>query len=140
VTAEEILRAVAYVDGGCFPNPGRAGWAAVVLDSSGARREILGSEERSTNQRAEILAAIGALELLDEPAEAEIVSDSMYLTQCGTGRWQRRTNLDLWARLDAAAAPHLNVTYRWVRGHAGNPGNERAHRLAMRATFERGVV
>jgi ribonuclease HI len=95
-------------------------------------RELLGREENSTNQRAEIMGAITALEALSVPAEVEIVSDSMYLTNCGSGQWKRRTNRDLWARLDKASAPH-RVTYRWVRGHAGNPGNERAHELAMRA-------
>ena len=139
MSAAELPRAVAYVDGGCFPNPGRAGWAAVLITGEHTR-ELLGGEEDSTNQRAEILAAIGALEAVDSEAaaEVEIVSDSMYLTQCGSGKWKRRTNRDLWARLDAAAAPH-RVSYRWVRGHAGNPGNDRAHKLAMWA-IERGAA
>jgi ribonuclease HI len=123
------LRAVAYVDGGCSPNPGRAGWAAVVITPTGTR-ELWGTEERSTNQRAELLAAIAALEVLDEPTAVEIVSDSMYLVMCGRGEWRRKANLDLWARLTKVAVYH-DVTYTWVRGHAGNPGNERAHELAM---------
>jgi ribonuclease HI len=131
MTTSELLRAVAYVDGGCVPNPGCGGWGAVVVTEE-ATREFMGREENSTNQRAEIMGAITALEALDVPAGAEIVSDSMYLTNCGSGQWKRRSNRDLWARLDKAAAPH-RVTYRWVRGHAGNPGNERAHELAMRA-------
>jgi ribonuclease HI len=131
MSASEILRAVAYVDGGCFPNPGRAGWAAVLMTGEDTR-ELMGGEENSTNQRAEILGAIAALEALDEPTELEIVSDSMYLIMCARREWKRRTNRDLWARLDAAAAPH-DVTYTWVRGHAGNPGNERAHELAVSA-------
>jgi ribonuclease HI len=131
VTTAEFLRAVAHVDGGCFPNPGRGGWG-VVLVTGQDRRELWDGEEDSTNQRAEIMAAITALEALDVPAEVEIVSDSLYLTNCGSGLWKRRTNRDLWARLDAAATPH-RVKYTWVRGHAGNPGNERAHELAMRA-------
>ena len=124
--------AVAYVDGGCFPNPGRAGWAAVVITPTGTR-ELWGAEERSTNQRAELLAAIAALEVLDEPAAVEIVSDSMYLVMCGRGEWRKKANLDLWAHLRAKVAVHHRVTYTWVRGHAGNPGNERAHELAMHA-------
>jgi ribonuclease HI len=119
--------AVAYVDGGCHPNPGFGAWAAVLITGQ-ETRELTGSERTSTNQRAEILAAIAALEALDEPTEIEIVSDSMYLTQCGSGQWKRRTNLGLWRRLDAAAARHV-VSYRWIRGHEGNPGNERAHKL-----------
>jgi ribonuclease HI len=125
------LQAVAYVDGGCFPNPGRAGWGAVLV-TGGRARELNGGEENSTNQRAEIMAAITVLEALDGPSEIEIVSDSMYLTNCGSGRWKRKTNRDLWERLDAAAAQH-RVKYTWVRGHAGNPGNERAHKLSLRA-------
>jgi ribonuclease HI len=131
MSASEILRAVAYVDGGCFPNPGRAGWAAVLMTGEDTR-ELMGGEENSTNQRAEILGAIAALEALDEPAQLEIVSDSMYFIMCARREWKRRTNRDLWERLDKAAAPH-DVTYTWVRGHAGNPGNERAHELAVLA-------
>jgi ribonuclease HI len=131
VNATNLPQAVAYVDGGCFPNPGRGGWGAVVVTGEDTR-ELMAGDENSTNQRAEIMGAITALEALDRPAEIEIVSDSMYLTNCGSGQWKRRTNRDLWTRLNLAAAPH-RVTYRWVRGHAGNPGNERAHELALRA-------
>jgi ribonuclease HI len=127
MSTTETPRAVAYVDGGCSPNPGFAAWAAVVITGD-LTREILGVEENSTSPRAEVLAAIAALEALREPNEVEIVSDSMYLIQCGSGQWSRNTNGDLWKRLDDAAAPH-RVTYRWVRGHNGHPGNERAHGL-----------
>jgi ribonuclease HI len=120
-------KAVAYVDGGCFPNPGRGGWAAVLMTDT-YQTEVWGFEEGSTNQRAEILAAIEALEALYELTEIEIVSDSQYLVKCAGGEWRRRTNKDLWERLDKASEG-LDVTYRWVRGHAGNPGNERAHEL-----------
>jgi ribonuclease HI len=129
MSASKHILAVAYVDGGCFPNPGRARWAAVVITGEDTC-ELLGDEQNSTNQRAEVLAAIHALEALKEPAEVEIVSDSMYLTMCGRREWSRKTNTDLWTRLDAASEPH-RVTYTWVRGHVGNPGNERAHKLAM---------
>jgi ribonuclease HI len=109
----------------------------VVLVTGDDRRELWDGKENSTYQRAEIQAAITALEALDAPTKIEIVSDSMYLTNCGSGKWKRKTNRDLWERLDAAAAPH-QVEYRWIRGHAGNPGNERAHVLAMLA-IRRGV-
>jgi ribonuclease HI len=127
--------AVAYVDGGCFPNPGRAGWAAVLVTGE-STRELMGAEENSTNQRAEVLAAIAALETLEESSEVEIVTDSMYLAMCGAGQWRRKTNLDLWRRLEAAVVKmDHQVTYTWVRGHAGNPGNERAHELAQWAIW-----
>lgn len=134
VSRTETLRAVAYVDGGCHPNPGFGAWAAVLVTGEGTR-ELVGSETGSTNQRAEILGAIAVLEALEVPAEVEIVTDSTYLSMCGSGQWKRKTNRDLWARLEAAAAPH-RVEYTWVRGHTGNPGNERAHELVERVIRE----
>lgn len=136
MNGSEPLRAVAYVDGACFPNPGFGAWAAVLITGE-YTREFVGSEADSTNQRAEVLAAIAALEALEDPAEVEIVSDSMYLVMCGSGKWRRKTNHSLWTRLDAAAIRHHEVAYRWVRGHEGNPGNERAHELVQRVIRRR---
>jgi ribonuclease HI len=99
-----------------------------VLVTDTYRTDLWGTEEESTNQRAEILAAIGALEALYEPTTIEIVSDSQCLVKCASGEWGRKTNGDLWERLDRAVVDH-DVTYKWVRGHNGNIGNERAHAL-----------
>jgi ribonuclease HI len=123
-------RAVAYVDGGCEPNPGQGAAAAVVITDE-YTREVIRGEEVSTNQRAEILAAIIALEALAEPSCVEIVSDSQYLFMCARGEWKRKKNTDLWRRLEEAAKEH-EVAYTWVRGHDGNPGNERAHEMVAR--------
>jgi len=130
-TATFDHRAVAYVDGGCFPNPGRGAWA-VVLITDEYETELWDSADGFTNQRAEIMAAIEALDALYDPTAIEIVSDSQYLVKCASGEWGRKANGDLWDRLDRASKNH-RVTYKWVKGHNGNPGNERAHELSMLA-------
>lgn len=124
---------VAYVDGACRPNPGRGGWGVLLVDrKTAALGRFSGTEERCTNQRAEMLAAINALRMLKRPCRVSIYTDSMYLTATANGMWQRRTNLDLWGELDAEAARH-EVTWHWEKGHAGTPGNEQAHALAQKA-------
>ena len=89
-------------------------------------------EEHTTNQRAEIHAAIRALAALKVPCRVHVLSDSQYLIQTMLGNYHRRKNLDLWEDLDAVAAAH-EVKWVWVRGHAGKEGNEIAHILAERA-------
>ena len=88
-------------------------------------------EPRSTNQRAEIYAAIMALRSLKKPCRVRVLSDSQYLTKTMRGDFCRRSNLDLWGLLDEAAEPH-EVEWVWLRGHAGEEGNEIAHALAER--------
>jgi ribonuclease HI len=131
-----------YTDGGASPNPGPGGWAAVVLRPGAEPEELSGGEERTTNNRMELTAAIAALEALERPATITVVTDSAYLRD-GVSRWIHgwkrngwRTadrkpvkNEDLWRRLDTAAARHA-VTWEWVKGHAGHPENERADALA----------
>jgi len=90
-------------------------------------------EEQTTNQRMEILAAIMALEFLKQPANVQIFSDSQYLINCITGRWEIHTHLDLWGRLKNAARQH-QISWRWVKGHNGNKGNERADELSILAS------
>lgn len=92
-------------------------------------------EEQTTNQRAEITAAIEALCALKLPCRVRIVSDSQYLIKTMRGEYRLGTNLDLWEALDAAAAPH-EVEWVWVRGHRGDEGNETAHALAEGAAWE----
>lgn len=133
-----------WTDGGCKPNPGPGGWAA-ILCTKGRERELSGAEVMSTNNRMELTAAAAALEALKWPCRVILHTDSEYLKN-GITRWHagwvRRNwrnaagdpvaNYDLWQRVLAAAAAH-EIEWRWVRGHAGNAMNERADRLAEKA-------
>lgn len=136
-----------YTDGACRGNPGPGGWAA-ILSSRGHRREIHGAEARTTNNRMELMAAIKGLEALKRPCRVSLYTDSEYLMKGVTewlANWKRRNwrtsarkevrNRDLWERLDALSSKH-DIRWQWVRGHAGNAGNEAADRLANRAIDE----
>jgi ribonuclease HI len=132
---------VIYTDGGCSGNPGPGGWGALLI-SGGHRKELKGGEAETTNNRMELTAAIEALKSLKRPSRVELHTDSQYLRNGITGwiaKWKTngwRTadkkpvkNMDLWLALDAARQPHT-IDWRWVKGHAGHPGNERADELA----------
>lgn len=128
-----------WTDGSCLGNPGPGGWAA-LLTYGGHERELSGGAPETTNNRMELLGAIEALETLQRPCEVELWSDSKYvidgITQWIAG-WKRRAwkkvkNRDLWERLDEARARH-SVEWRWVKGHSGDPHNERVDRLAVAA-------
>ena len=134
------MRTIVYADGGCDPNPGPGGWGAVIQDPAGTI-ELHGGERATTNNRMELTAAIRALEHFPEGAQIEMRCDSQYVVKSVT-EWMRgwkargwRTatgpvkNIDLMQRLDALAAAR-DVRWTWVRGHAGEAGNERADRLA----------
>lgn len=130
-----------YADGACRGNPGPGGWGA-LLTAGGKQRELFGGEPATTNNRMELMAVISALESLKRPCSVVLYTDSQYV-QKGISEWihawKRRgwktadkkpvKNEDLWRRLDAATQGH-RVDWRWVKGHAGNPGNERADALA----------
>ncbi len=133
-----------HTDGACSGNPGPGGWGA-VLRWGGQERELSGGEAATTNNRMELMAAIAALEALNRPADVVLWTDSNYLRQGITswiGGWKRNgwrnaqkqpvKNRDLWERLDAARARH-RVDWRWLKGHAGHPLNERADELARAA-------
>jgi len=134
---------IIYTDGGCEGNPGPGGWGAVVRCGESVR-EISGGELATTNNRMELLAAISALASLTERSEVSLFTDSQYvkngITQWISG-WKRKgwitstkepvKNVDLWKRLDAVVAQH-RVTWKWVKGHAGNVDNERCDGLAGR--------
>ena len=130
-----------HTDGACLGNPGPGGWAG-LLRWRGIEREVAGGEPDTTNNRMELMAAIAALEALREPCEVILHTDSQYVRQGITewmANWLRRgwktaggdpvKNRDLWERLHAAAARH-RVDWRWVKGHAGDPDNERVDQLA----------
>jgi ribonuclease HI len=137
-----------YTDGACSGNPGPGGWGAVL--SSGDRvKELWGGEAAgTTNNRMELMAAIQALESLTRPVTVNLHTDSTYLRSGildWLPKWKRngwRTaakqpvkNADLWQRLEAAVESH-EVEWLWVKGHAGDPGNERADALANRGMTE----
>jgi len=139
-----------HTDGGCDPNPGPGGWAA-VLSSGGQQHELFGREARTTNNRMELTAAIEALKALKRPCEVQVYTDSQYLRRGITSwvaGWQRngwRTrsgrpveNQDLWQALLEQVARH-DVSWHWVRGHQGDRLNERADALATRARIGRGA-
>ena len=117
-----------YTDGACQDNPGPGGWAAII-EQDGESKELSGREERTTNNRMEITAAIKGLEATPEGSVVTLHSDSRYLVNTMTRGWKRNVNTDLWERLDALVAGR-EVKWQWVRGHAGHPQNERADRLA----------
>ncbi len=136
----------AYTDGACSGNPGPGGWGALLVARAGERvlkeRELKGGEALTTNNRMELMAAIAALEALERPSRLTVVTDSAYVKGGITewlGGWKRNgwktatrkpvKNEDLWRRLDEARARH-DVTWEWVKGHAGHPENERADALA----------
>ncbi len=130
-----------YTDGACSGNPGRGGWAAVLM-YNGKSREISGGEKLTTNNRMELMAAIRALETLKTPCIVDLYSDSQYLVRAisegwlenwkGRG-WRRKDgellNAELWQRLDERLSVH-EVTFHWVKGHADNPLNERCDAIA----------
>ena len=133
-----------WTDGGCKPNPGPGGWAA-ILKFRGTVKELSGADADTTNNRMELTAAAEALTALTRPCTIILHTDSEYLrngiTRWHTG-WVRKNwrnaagdpvkNMDLWKRILDAAAMH-KIDWRWVRGHSGNAMNERADELATQA-------
>ena len=117
-----------YTDGSCIGNPGPGGWAAIIVEN-GATRKLHGRDEKTTNNKMEVLAAIQGIEATPPGVDVCVHSDSSYLINTMTKNWKRNKNRDLWARLDSAVA-RRNVQWRWVKGHSGHPMNEKADRIA----------
>jgi ribonuclease HI len=132
-----------YTDGGCQPNPGTGGWAAILLYGD-TEKELSGGEPNTTNNRMELTAAVRALEALKRPCHVVLHTDSEYLKNGVStwihgwkkNGWKRKEgalkNIDLWQRLDELIAKH-KIEWRWVRGHAGHELNERCDVLAGQA-------
>jgi len=134
-----------YTDGACKGNPGPGGWG-VLMRSGATERELFGGEPLTTNNRMELLAVIEGLTALRRPCHVVLYLDSEYVRKGITewiAGWKARgwrtaarqpvKNVDLWQRLDAlVAASGHRIDWRWVRGHSGDPGNERADTLANR--------
>lgn len=140
---------VVHTDGACSGNPGPGGWG-VILEWSGHRKELKGGEPHTTNNRMELMAAIMALESLKRPCTVDIHTDSQYLrhgiTEWIKG-WKRNgwktaakkpvLNQDLWMELDALTQQH-QIEWKWTKGHADHPDNNRCDELATSAA-RRGV-
>ncbi len=135
-----------HTDGACLGNPGPGGWAA-LLRYKGHERELAGGEGHTTNNRMELMAAIMGLETLTEPCRIMLQTDSQYVRQGITewmSGWVRRNwktaggdpvkNRDLWERLHAATGRH-QIEWRWVKGHNGDPDNERVDQMARDAAI-----
>ena len=133
-----------YTDGACRGNPGPGGWGA-ILRASGKERELSGYEAATTNNRMELMAVIMALAALKRGVSARVHTDSLYVLK-GFSEWLPQwkgrgwrtadkkpvKNQDLWQQLDALVVKH-DLEWHWVKGHSGNPGNERVAALANRA-------
>ena len=137
-----------HTDGACVPNPGPGGWGALLRIGSHELELCGGEAGQTTNNRMELTAPIRALEALTRPVRVELYTDSTYVRSGITSwvnGWKRNgwktsakqpvKNVDLWQELDAACQRH-EVHWHWVKGHAGDEGNERADRLAARGLTE----
>ena len=141
----ELKIVTIYTDGGCLGNPGPGGYGVILLHGS-RRKELSGGFRRTTNNRMELMAAIRGLEALKHPCRVTLYSDSEYVVNAMEQGWARRwhdngwmrnkkdkaVNPDLWERLLELCEIH-RVSFKWVRGHAGTPENERCDKLAQDA-------
>lgn len=136
-----------YTDGACSGNPGKGGWGALIQENDNEKK-LSGSELNTTNNRMELTAVIKALEHYDEAREIEVFTDSKYVMQgitewiknWKTNHWKTSQkkdvkNKDLWVLLDSVSAKH-DIKWSWVKGHAGDYGNEIADKLATQAILE----
>lgn len=130
-----------YTDGACRGNPGPGGWGVLLLTDR-TERELCGGDIATTNNRMELMAAIQGLSALNRRCNVSVYTDSEYVRRGISewlANWKKRgwktasrkpvKNEDLWRKLDELAAQH-DIEWHWVKGHAGNPGNERADQLA----------
>lgn len=134
-----------WTDGSCSGNPGPGGWGALLISGEN-EKELFGGEENTTNNKMELTAAIEALNVLKAPSKVTLHTDSTYVKD-GLTKWihgwkkngwktaakKPVKNQELWQALDAACKRH-DITWKWVKGHDGDPGNERADALANRGT------
>ena len=141
------MRIKIYTDGACSGNPGKGGWGALIQEND-SETKLSGSELNTTNNRMELTAVIKALEHYDKAREIEVFTDSKYVMQ-GITEWIKNwknnhwktsqkkdvKNKDLWVLLDTVSAKH-DIKWSWVKGHAGDYGNEIADKLATQAILE----
>ena len=139
------MKYIIYTDGACSGNPGPGGWGAVIIDEKNNQIELSGSEKSTTNNRMELLAPIKAIKKIKEEANITIFTDSTYLKN-GITEWIKKweingwksankkpiKNKDLWQELNKLTQKK-DITWKWVKAHAGNPLNELADQLATKA-------
>ena len=147
--SSELKRARVFIfsDGGCRPNPGPGGWAAILkCPEKKLEKELSGAERQTTNNRMELTAVTRALEELKVPCDVTVVTDSEYIANAFRQKWLESwkrngwktsskepvKNQDLWRALDELVAKHC-ITWEWTRGHSGHPENERCDELATGA-------
>ena len=142
MSVAEVKKVIIHTDGACEGNPGPGGWAAILRCGEHVK-VVTGADPATTNNRMELQAAIGALAVLKHPCEVELFTDSVYL-KTGVSEWlpnwKRRgwitvqkkpvKNEDLWRQLDLLGAKH-NITWKWLKGHAGHVDNEKCDQLAV---------
>lgn len=140
----DLKKVTIYTDGACSGNPGPGGWGALLICGE-HKKEISGGEKKSTNNRMELTATIEALNALNQESEVDLYTDSTYVKDGITKwifNWKKNgwktaakkpvKNVELWQKLDQAIAKH-QINWKWVKGHSGNKGNERADELAVNA-------
>lgn len=145
--ATELIKVNLYTDGACSGNPGPGGWGAILIHPA-KELELSGGDPNTTNNRMELTAVIKGLEALTKPCAVTVQSDSKYIVDAINQGWLKDwiargwrrgakkgsgkpvLNVDLWEALIAAMEPH-QVKFKWIKGHAGHPMNERADRLAV---------
>jgi ribonuclease HI len=139
--------AIIFTDGSCEPNPGPGGWAALIRYSDGQELKLSGGEKQSTNNRMELTAALEALKAIKQPVDVVIYTDSQYLQKGITEwlpnwkarNWKRKggalANQELWMSLDNEIVRH-HIQWKWVKGHAGNVGNQIVDQLAHAAMIK----
>ena len=138
-----------YTDGSCLGNPGPGGWAAIITVDQGKKQTLSGHEENTTNNRMELLSVIVALEMIKVPsANVSVFSDSKYVVDAVEKKWvfgwqkkgfKGKKNVDLWQRF-LAIYPKHNVSFTWVKGHAGNKYNEVCDQLAVQAANQKDLL
>jgi ribonuclease HI len=147
LTDQSLPPVTLYTDGSCSGNPGPGGWGAYLVFGE-HEKDLHGSANDTTNNRMELQAAIEGLNSLSKPCAVTLWTDSTYVKDGITKwilNWKKNgwktaakkpvKNAELWQALEAALEPH-QVTWKWVKGHAGDPGNQRADKLAVKGTME----